>query len=234
MLVSTSEKMKDYENYVIKQITDRVTVEKIVYSQFSWLYARSGLKSMLEFISIEFAKYKNGECNRFEDWLQEYRVLMLELLEDYSGYSLCDIGNEMTEKQIVHFDELYTNGATAGELFFKALSWWACGILREKIRGNNVTKTLKYQHCSNDLFIETDAKYLFNIMTDKEKSFILGCKKKYHLTENQTEFVIICFNCSEVNCYDFTTRLAEALHVSSRNIRKVRKNIRTRYEKYKK
>lgn len=233
-MVSTSEKLKDYENYVIKQITDRATVEKIVYSQFSWLYAKSGLKSMLEFISIEFAKYKNSECNRFEDWIQEYRVLMLDLLTEYRNCFLSDLVGGLTESQCVHFKELESVGTENKVLVFKVLTWLACGVLREKIRGNNVTKTLKYQHCSTDLFIETDAGYLFSIMTDKEKSFILDCKKKYHLTENQTEFVIICFNCSEINCYDFTTRLAEALNVSSRNIRKVRKNIRTRYEKYKK
>lgn len=234
MLVSTNEKLKDYENYVIEQITDRATVEKIVYSQFSWLYARSGLKSMLEFISIEFAKYKNDECNRFEDWLQEYRVLMLNLLIDYKDCSLSDMINELTDSQFMHFTELESAGTENKVLAFKVLSWWACATLREKIRGNNVTKTLKYQHCSNDLFIETDADYLFSIMPNSEKAFILDCKKKYHLTENQTEFIIICFNCSEINCYDFTTRLAEALNVSSRNIRKVRKNIRTRYAKYKK
>ena len=233
MLLS-SEKVKDYESYVIEQITDKSTVEKIVYSQFSWLYARSGLKSMLEFISIEFAKYKNNECNRFEDWLQEYRVLMLDLLVKYENYTLSNLANELTESQFIHFQEL-ANARTENKiLVFKILTWWACGVLREKIRGNNVTTTLKHQHCSTDLFIETDVGYLFSIMTNKEKSFILECKKKYHLTENQTEFIIVCFNCSEINCYDFTTRLAEALHVSSRSIRKVRKNIRTRYEKYKK
>ena len=233
MLLS-SEKLKDYENYVIEQITDKATVEKVVYSQFSWLYARSGLKSMLEFITLEFAKYKNSECNRFEDWIQEYRVLMLDLLTEYRNCSLSDLVDELTESQCIHFKELETVGIENKVLAFKILTWWACGMLREKIRGNNVTRTLKYQHCSNDLFIETNVKYLFSIMTDKEKSFILSCKKKYHLTEKQTEFVIICFNCSEINCYDFSTRLAEALNVSSRNIRKIRKNIRTRYEKYKK
>lgn len=234
MLVSTSEKLKDYENYVIEQITDKTTVEKVVYSQFSWLYAKSGLKSMLEFITLEFAKYKNGDGNRFEDWVQEYRVLMLDLLSDYQNCSLSNITNKLTDSQLIHFKELESAGTENKVLAFKVLTWWACATLREKIRGNNVTKALKYQHCSNDLFIETDAKYLFSIMTDKEKSFILGCKKKYHLTENQTEFIIICFNCSEINCYDFSTRLAEALNVSSRNVRKIRKNIRTRYEKYKK
>ena len=233
MLLS-SEKLKDYENYVIEQITDETTVEKIVYSQFSWLYAKSGLKSMLEFISVEFAKYKNNDGNRFEDWIQEYRVLMLDLLTEYRNCSLSDLVNELTKSQCIHFKELETAGIENKVLAFKILTWWACGMLREKIRGNNVTRTLKYQHCSNDLFIETNVKYLFSIMTDKEKSFILSCKKKYHLTENQTEFVIICFNCSEINCYDFSTRLAEALNVSSRNIRKIRKNIRTRYEKYRK
>lgn len=233
MLLS-SEKVKDYENYVIEQITNKSTVEKIVYSQFSWLYAKSGLKSMLEFISVEFAKYKNGECNRFEDWIQEYRVLMLDLLIDYEDFNLSDMISELTDSQFIHFEALENTGAENKVLVFKVLTWWACATLREKIRGNNVTKTLKYQHCSDDLFIETDAGYLFSIMTDKEKSFILNCKKKYHLTENQTEFVIICFNCSEINCYDFSTRLAEALNVSSRSVRKVRKNIRTRYEKYKK
>ena len=89
MLLS-SEKLKDYENYVIEQITDKATVEKVVYSQFSWLYARSGLKSMLEFITLEFAKYKNSECNRFEDWIQEYRVLMLDLLTEYRNCSFLE------------------------------------------------------------------------------------------------------------------------------------------------
>ena len=144
MLLS-SEKVKDYESYVIEQITDKSTVEKIVYSQFSWLYARSGLKSMLEFISIEFAKYKNNECNRFEDWLQEYRVLMLDLLVKYENYTLSNLANELTESQFIHFQEL-ANARTENKiLVFKILTWWACGVLREKIRGNNVTTTLKHQ-----------------------------------------------------------------------------------------
>lgn len=232
-MVSTSEKLKDYKDFVIKQITDKSTVEKVVYSQFSWLYARSGLKSMLEFISIEFAKYKNSECNRFEDWIQEYRALMLELLEDYSSYSLCDIGNEMTEKQVVHFNELYANGATAGELFFKALSWWACGILRDKVRCHNVTRVIKHKHCSDDLFINTNALEIFKCMTSKEKAFIIKCKEKYHLNQHQTNFIIICFNCSQVDCYDFTTRLASALNCSTQNIRKLKSKIQTKYNMYK-
>lgn len=234
MLVSTSEKLKDYENYVIKQITDIATVEKVVYSQFTWLYSKSGLKSMLEFITLEFAKYKNGDGNRFEDWLQEYRVLMLELLEEYQEYHLCDIGNEMTEKQLAHFDELYANGATAGELFFKALSWWACGILRNRIRRCNVTKTTKHKHCSNDLFIDTDAQRIFSELTVKEQLFIQNVCKQSHLIDSQFDFVVICYNCSQVDCYDFTTELANALHTTTRNIRKTRQTIRNKYEKYKK
>lgn len=233
MLVSTSERLKDYENYVIEKITDIATVERVVYSQFSWLYAKSGLKSMLEFVTLEFAKYKNADGNRFEDWLQEYRVLMLELLEEYQGYRLCDIADEMTEKQLTHINELYANGATAGELFFKALSWWACGILRGKIRHHNVTKTTKHKHCSNDLYIDTNALEIFKCMTSKEKAFITQCKEKYHLNQHQTNFVIVCFNCSQVDCYDFTTRLADALNCSTQNIRKLKGKIQTKYNMYK-
>lgn len=233
MLVSTSEKLKNYKNYVIAQITDKSTVEKIVYSQFSWLYARSGLKSMLEFITLEFAKYKNGDGNRFEDWMQEYRVLILELLEEYQEYRLCDICDEMTEKQVAHFNALYANGATAGELFFKALSWWACGIFRDKVRQQNVTRAIKHKHCSDDLFINTNAREIFKAMTSKEKAFIIKCKEKYHLNQHQTNFIIVCFNCSQVDCYDFTTRLANLLGCSTQNIRKLKNKIQTKYNMYK-
>lgn len=233
MLVPISEKLKDYQGYVIEQITDTTTVEKVVFSQFSWLYARSGLKSMLEFITLEFARYKNGDGNRFEDWTQEYRVLMLELLEEYQNYHLCDIADEMTEKQVTHFNELYANGATAGELFFKALSWWACGILRDKVRQHNVTRVIKHKHCSDDLYINTNALEIFRCMTPKEKTFIIKCKEKYHLNQHQTNFIIVCFNCSQVDCYDFTTRLADALSCSTQNIRKLKSKIQAKYNMYK-
>lgn len=233
MLVSTSKKLKDYQSYVVEQITDTTTVEKVVFSQFNWLYAKSGLKSMLEFTTLEFAKYKNGDGNRFEDWIQEYRVLMLGLLKEYQNYHLCDIADEMTARQAAHFNELYVNGATTGELFFKALSWRACGILRDKVRQHNVTRVIKHKHCSDDLYINTNVSEIFRCMTPKEKTFVIRCKEKYHLNQHQTNFIIVCFNCSQVDCYDFTTKLATALSCSPQNIRKLKSKIQAKYNMYK-
>ncbi len=210
-------------NYVIK---DKTIIEYAIYSMFKYLALKGENKLYLQMINTEYKKYKVGDGNLFEDWMQQFYLELLKTLDSNNSVALVDYVNEHLSKRQ---KQCIINRVCSGlfentnDFVLKIISYNILSVLRSQVRKTRkVEDNYTYSYCDELAYLQIDFS-LYDLESIQFFHFICS-----EVKINKTKKTLLLMLIDNVNStkHDFISRVADENNISSRTLREQKRTLK--------
>ena len=221
----------DKDNIIDYVIRDNTVVEYAVYNMFKYLANRNEHKMYLQLINVEYRKFKNGDGNMFEDWIQQFYLELLKTLDNNNHVVLTDyVKTHLSKRQKATVINRLCNGLfeSANDFVFKIVSYDILSVLRSQVRKTRkVEDTYTYSYCDDNAYLKIDPS-LYDLESIQFFNFI--CSK---VKINKTKKALLLMLIDNVNStkYDFINRVSDTNGISPRTLREQKRTLKNVLEK---
>lgn len=217
-------------NYVIN---DKTIVEYAVYGMFKYLANQNEHKMYVHMINVEYRKFKNGNGNMFEDWIQQFYLELLKTLNDNNSIVLTDyVKMHLSKRQKQCIINRLCNGLfeNVNDFVFKIISYDILAVLRSQVRKTRkVEDTYTYSYCDENAYLKIDSS-LYDLESIEFFNFICNRVK---INKTKKDLLLLLIDNINSTKYDFISRVSDENNISPRTLREQKRTLKNVLKKSK-
>lgn len=216
----------DKNNIIDYVINDKTIVEYAVYSMFKYLANQNEHKIYVRMINVEYRKFKNGDGNMFEDWVQQFYLELLKTLDNNNGIVLTDyVKAHLSKKQKQCIINRLCSGLfeSANDFIFKIVSYDILSVLRSQVRKTRkVEDNYKLSYCDDLAYLKMDSS-LYDLESIQFFNFICS---KVKINKTKKDLLLLLIDNINSTKHDFISRVSDENNISSRTLREQKRTLK--------